>query len=403
MSGGSAGADLVKVHAVRAGGSADAGHTTARAMAEFGTDLSGRLPGAGDLVCSPWSAMVALAMAGVGARGETAAQLDRTLHAPRASVDPGLCWLEQRLEDRTGARKNASGKSGTVSLVSANSLWGQRGVSWHRPFLRTLAGDFGAGMHVVDYRSDPAAAAAAINTWAAARTHDRIKGLVAPAALDASTRLVLVNAIWFKAPWYQAFEENRTHRADFHRPGKGSSRVEMMSAELTATGYAAGDGWQAVRIPYAGNELAMTVVVPDAVDGLPAVERTLAGDGLARLLGQLQRAPVTLDLPRWTTRTDSDLTAALADLGMPIAFTPRADFSGMTSQERLSIRAVLQQAFIAVDEQGTEASAATAVTMRATAIAATPHRVVADRPFWYVLHDVPTGTPLFLGRVTDPG
>jgi serpin B len=227
--------------------------------------------------------------------------------------------------------------------------------------------------------------------------------LIPDGTLDELTRLVLVNAIWFKAPWHQAFEPTITRDLPFHRADGSTVDVPMMADAASHAGYAEGPGWRAASIPYAGQELAMAVFVPAPGHDVSDVEAALADGGLARALGSFaQDGAVDLLLPRWRTRTAAPLKEVLAALGMPTAFTDAADFSGMTHDERLLIQDALHQGFVAVDEEGTEAAAATAVVVGTTS-AELPQRVVhADRPFVFAIHDVATGVPLFLGRVVDP-
>lgn len=356
----------------------------------------------GNLVCSPYSVAVALAMTRNGARSSTATEMDRVLHAPPlAELNSGLNALTQRLDSRAGDRKRADGSTARVSLAAANSLWGQQGTLWEQAFLDTLASEYGAGMQVVDYAAGADGARQAINTWTSERTAGKIPQLVPAGVLDELTRLILVNAIHLKAPWEEPFAKEQTQRAAFTRADGSPVTVPMMSKLVKSARYATGPGWQAVELRYAGSQLAMAVVVPDQGQ-LATVQRGLDGAGLSRLLAGLRPSPVALSMPRWTFRTRAALGEVLGALGMPTAFTERADFSGMTAQESVVIAAVLHEAFIAVDEEGTEAAAATAVAMSLTSAPPPPLRITVDRPFMFVIHDVETATPLFVGRVDDP-
>jgi serpin B len=388
----------------RATGSEAAGAVAAAAVAAFGVDLYGRLATREEnVVISPWSVAVALAMTRTGAAGSTGTEMDRVLHGE--DLGPGLGRLDQALQSRVGRRENATGTKGDVGLESANSLWGQDGITWEHSFLEDLARDFGAGMNTVDYTADADGVAHQINAWTADRTHDRIKDLVPDGALDFMTRLVLVNAIWFKAPWYDAFEPEATRPQPFHRSDGTTADVAMMANLSPAYGFAQGTDWRAASLPYAGSELAMAVVVPQGDATLRDVEGALGGGGLARLLGSFEQpGGVDLLLPKWEFRTQAALKESLIALGMPTAFTDGADFTGMTHDQDLEIKDALHQGFIAVDEHGTEAAAATAVVMRTLSaqIAREPYVVHADRPFLFVVYDVATRLPLFLGRVADP-
>ncbi|ADP82623.1 serpin family protein [Pseudofrankia inefficax] len=375
----------------------------AAAVSAFSAELYRRLSAAatGNLICSPYSAVMALAMARAGAVGRTATELDTVLHAPTAGggdpLGPGLNALALTLDARAGARKDMHGAKATITLDVANALWGQDGEKWEAPFLTTLARHYGAGMRLVDYRADSAGAAKAINAWTSQQTKGRIPKIVD--GLDPSTRLVLANALYLRAPWNSPFGDAQP--APFTRLDGSVVQAQLMSVDAYDAGYATGPDWQAVDVPYAGGELAMAVILPDQ-GRFEAVRAALDGTALRRLLTGLQVTGVQLDLPKWTTRTRVRLDDALVALGMPTAFGDSADFSGMTTTERLSIASVPQEAFVAVDEHGTEAAAATAVVMGVSAIVAPRRKLTVDRPYLYVIHDRPTGTPLFLGHVTDP-
>jgi len=387
----------------RSATNASAVPATVDALQSFGADLYRRLADRpGNVVCSPYSVALALAMTRNGARGSTAAEIDRVLHAPAlAALNGGLNALGQHLDSRAGDRKRADGSTAKVSLAGASSLWGQRGIRWEQAFLDALAQDYGAGVRMVDYAGDADSARQAINAWTGARTAGRIPQLVPAGVLDRLTRLVLVNAISLKAPWEEPFKKAQTHHAPFTRADDSQVRVPMMRGLLRSAGHSTGPGWQAVDLRYAGSQLAMAVVVPDQ-GRLPALQGDLDGAALGRLLAGFRPGAVALSLPRWTFRARADLGDLLGALGMPTAFTNRADLTGMTAQERLLIAAVLHEAFIAVDEEGTEAAAATAVALRTTSAPPPPVRITVDRPFMFVIHDVETATPLFVGRVDDP-
>jgi serine protease inhibitor len=376
----------------------------ARAVQAFGTDLFRAMAlKEGNLLCSPYSVAVALGMTRNGARGSTAEEMDGVLHTTSAAeLNAGLNALTQHVESLAHERERPDGSVAKVTVDAANSLWGQHGVRWERPFLDALAESYGTGMRRVDYMHDSEAARQAINTWTSHQTHAKIPKLLPPGILDNTTRLVLVNAIYVKAPWAVPFEKTATRDGPFTRADGSIVSVPMMQSDSAAQlAYTRGPGWQAVDLPYDGGGLALAVVVPDAgrldeiVDGFDVAF-------IRAMLAGLQPTGVALRLPRWTFRTQVLLNEVLAGLGMPTAFTGRADFSGMTRDESLQIAAVVHEAFIAVDEQGTEASAATAVVMRLSSARLSTVELTVDRPFLFVLHDTATGTPLFIGRVSDP-
>lgn len=358
----------------------------------------------GNLVCSPYSVAVALAMTRNGARGATARQLDEVLQAPPLDrFNSGLNALSRLVESRAGEQVRADRSKATVSLAVANSLWGQRDTNWEPAFLTALARSYGAGMRLVDFKSQPEAARTLINGWTADRTHDRITDIIPPDVLDALTRLVLVNAIYLKAPWEEPFLPTKlTQPRPFQLADGSVVDADTMTGSLHSASFASGPGWRAARLPYAGRKLAMTVIVPDHPNS-DQLDRLLDQAMLAQILTSLRPVPLlSLQLPRWRFRLQIDLRSHLAALGMPIAFDPyRADFTGMTTDAQLYISHVLHQAFIAVDEEGTEAAAATAVVMSDMSMPVATILNV-DRPFLFVIHDIDTATPLFIGRVSDP-
>lgn len=353
-----------------------------------------------NLVLSPTSIATALAMVRAGARGATAEEMDRMLSV----TDPdglhrGMNALDQALAARSRTVQLGDGSPAQVSLESANSVWGQRDLGYEQAFLDTLASQYGAGLRVVDFEEDPEAARQAINDWVATETKDRIPELLPEGSIDTLTRLALVNAVYLKAPWLFPFDADATSPGPFTKLDGTTVDVPMMRLfELLP--YAKGEGWQAVSLPYAGGDLSMLVVVPDT---LPAFETTLTADRVAEIVGALSTGlQVNLQLPSWDTESALSLKDALAALGMPTAFTDAADFSGMTTEEALRIAEVIHQANITVDEEGTEAAAATAAIMRATSAPFETVDLTVDRPFVFALLDNETGAVLFLGRVVDP-
>jgi serpin B len=256
-----------------------------------------------------------------------------------------------------------------------------------------LAKEYGAGMRTVDFQA-PEAARALVNRWTAQQTHDRIPEILPKGSIDLMTRLVLVNALYFKAPWSAPFEKAATSPGAFHRSDGSEVQAQLMSSD-SAT-YVEGRHFRGARLAYAGDTLAMTVALPTGPEA--AALHELVGAGLAADQG----AGVRLTMPRWTYRIATGLKDALKALGMDVAFGGDANFSGMTTEVDLLISDVLHQTYVAVDEAGTEAAAATAVVMGETSAQLAPHELVLDRPFLYVIHDTAHGTPLFVGRVSDP-
>jgi len=395
------GLELVSSDAERTAGDPGGIPGVVAAMHRFAGGVYGALPTDENLVLSPYSIAVALGMTLTGAGGTTAEEM-RTVLGADDRFHAGLNALTAHVEGLAGRQERADGSKADIALDAANQLFGQRGVSWEQPFLDLLAEQYAAGVRTVNFETATEDARVLINDWVEEQTHDRIEDLIPEGVLDALTRLVLVNAIYLKAPWEVPFEKRLTAPGRFHRTDGSTVDVDLMSGPPVSAPLGAGDGWQAARLPYAGSRLAMTIVLPDA-GRFAEVEEVVAGGGLPDILAGGRPAQIDVRLPRWTSRTSAALKDVLQGLGMPTAFDPNhADFYPMTDDDLdLYISAVLHQGFIAVDEEGTEAAAATAVVVSETSAPMTTSFHV-DRPFLYVIHDVEHGTPLFLGRVLDP-
>lgn len=396
--------ELVMSDLRRSPGDPDAIPEVVAALHALAGGLYGRLAAEpGNLVLSPYSVAVALGMTLPGAGGRTAAEMRDVLGVTSdARFHGGLNALTTHVEGLAGPQERADGTKADLALDGANQLYGQNGVGWERDFLDLLAREYGAGLRTVDFQSASDEARVLINDWVAGRTQDLIPELIPAGALDHLTRLVLVNALYLKAPWESPFEKSLTESMPFHRPDGSSVDVDTMVQPMLTTTMSKGDGWRAARLPYAGRTLAMTLVLPDP-GRLREVERSLSSGGLAEVMSTGRRAMLDVRLPKWTFRTQAPLNDVLQQLGMRTAFDPKqADFRPMTEEDLdLYVSAVLHEGFIAVDEEGTEAAAATAVVMRDTSAPVTePFHV--DRPFLFAIHDAEYGTPLFLGRVDDP-
>jgi len=354
-----------------------------------------------NLVFSPLSIESALAMVRNGAAGETRAEMDEVLRAGTGdTLDRALNALDAALVSHEGP-VGTPPRTGEVGLRTSNALWAQDGFVLYAAFLDVLARHYGAGVNVVDFAEATEAARARINAYVAERTNDRIRDLLPPGAVNAETRTVLTNTVWFKAPWQTPL----LVRGDlpFNRSDGTVVRVPTVASgagqRFIAGGYGEGPGWKAAELPYLGGELSMVLIVPD---DLGAFETGLTGPGLTALTGGLNGRLQSIQMPRWQTRTATALPEQLAALGLRRAFTDAAEFPALSPQPT-RIDDVLHQAFIAVDEKGTEAAAATAVISGPTSLP-TPEGtpMVVDRPFLYAIRDVDTGAVLFLGRVLDP-
>lgn len=367
----------------------------------FAFDLYGTLKGqAGNLFFSPYSISQALAMTYAGARGETELQMSNILHygLPQTVLHPSFKSLGEELAQRG---EGAEGKdAGGFRLNVANALWGQKDYQFLASFTDLLAQNYGAGMQIVDYVTAVEEARTAINDWISQQTEGKIKDMIAPGVLDSMTRLVLTNAIYFNAAWETPFNERQTQDGPFTKLDGSQVQVPMM-AQTASLGYTEGEGYQAVELPYDGRELSMVLLLPPAGQ-FEAFEGSLNAAKAEAIVGALEPGQVMLTMPRFKFDSQFSLKDTLSQMGMPLAFTPEADFSGMTGNNDLSINAILHRAYVAVDEAGTEAAAATIVDMSLTSAPASPVEVKVDRPFLFFIRDSKTGAVLFLGRVVDP-
>lgn len=353
-----------------------------------------------NLAISPLSIRLALALAYAGAGGATAAQMAQALGYDLAGdrLHAAFNALDLAIEDRAGTFPGDGGEEHRLEISLSNALWGQAGFPVEQAFLDTLALDYGAGLRVVDFAAATEEARRAINDWVAGETNDRIPELLAPGVLTPVTLLVLTNTVYLLADWAFPFDSQATADGAFTRLDGSTVTVPLMHQMLNA-GYAAGDGWQAVDLPYAGGEVAMLVLVPD--EGRYPEAAASAAARFSEARGALTPVDVQLALPRFEFRTQASLPEALRALGMVDAFTAAADFRGISPEGGLFISDVVHEVFVSVNEAGTEAAAATAVVMgRGLPVAQVELGV--DRPFLFYLYDRPTGAVLFMGRVLDP-
>jgi serpin B len=355
----------------------------------------------GNIFFSPYSISLALAMTYAGARDTTAQQMADTLHyvLPQDRLHPAFNNLDEVLATRGQGAKGKDGKGFRLNIV--NAIWGQKGYEFLAQYLDLLAENYGAGMRLMDFIGASEASRLIINKWVSDQTEDRIKDLIPPRAIDSLTRLVLTNAIYFNAAWASQFEKGATQPGVFHLADGSEVKVPMMH-QVERLNYMDGDKFEAVELPYDGQELSMLVVVPDA-GKFAEVEKTMDAAQVNSVIKNLNGRQIALSLPAFKLESEFSLKKALSGMGMPLAFSDSADFSGMVGRKDLYISAVIHKAFIETDESGTEAAAATAVIMRATAMPAAPLEVKIDRPFIFLIRDIKTGTVLFIGRVMNPG
>ena len=364
----------------------------------FAIDLYGRLAGRqGNLFLSPYSIHSALTMTYAGARGETASQMAHALHfsLPSEQLHPASAQFIKSLEDRA----TANGKTG-YELVVANALWGQKGYPYQPAFLNLLTHNYNAGLQQVDF-AEFDAARQQINAWVEKQTRDKIKDLIAPGVITAQTRLVLTNAIYFKGAWAEPFRKEFTKEGPFQIDSDHTVQTELMHQQHEFP-YMETEDLQAVELPYAGRKLSMVVLLPKKIGGVAALEKQLTPEATDRWLAQLTSRHVDLTLPKFTMTGQFELSADLQAMGMTDAFLKEADFSGITTAEGLAISKVIHKAFVDVNEEGTEAAAATAVVMNFTGAPRRPEPPVvfcADHPFVFMIRDRQTNAILFMGRM----
>jgi len=355
----------------------------------------------GNLFCSPYSISLALAMTYAGARGQTEQQMAETLHflLQQDRLHPAFDGLDLELASRGEGAQGKDEKGFRLHIV--NAIWGQRDYVFLNDFLDVLAENYGAGLRLLDFAHEPEQSRVTINDWVSDQTEGKIKDLIPQGLIDALTRLVLTNAIYFNAAWLNPFDKGSTKDGTFHTL-EGSDVTVPMMAQTGSFNYAKGDGYQAVELPYDGRELSMIILLPDSGQFQP-FENSLDAVLVDSVVSDLEAGQVALTMPKFEFESELSLAKTLAAMGMPIAFSGDADFSGMTGNRELAISDVVHKGFVSVDEAGTEAAAATAVVMRLTAFPGEPVQVTVDRPFIFLIRDNETGTLLFMGRVVNPG
>jgi len=361
----------------------------------------------GNLFYSPHSISVALAMTYAGALGETAEEMATTLQflLEQDRLHPAFNWLDAELASRGEGAQGKDGEGFRLNIV--NAIWGQKDYEFLSEFLDVLAENYGAGLRILDFINETEQSRLTINDWVSAQTEDRIKDLIPQGAIDALTRLVLTNAIYFNAAWEYPFDENITANDLFYLLDGGQVTVPMMK-QTEAFGYADGEGYQAVELRYDvgelpdGKPLSMLIILPEEGQ-FEGFEEELLAQKVNDIIADLQFTEVALTMPKFEFESEFSLKDTLMSMGMQAPFSGAADFSGMTGNLGLAISDVLHKAFVSLDEAGTEAAAATAVIMKETAMPDQPVEVTIDHPFMFLIRDIETGTILFVGRVLNPG
>ncbi len=353
----------------------------------------------GNLFYSPYSISVALAMTFAGARAETERQMAETLHyrLSQEELHPALNALDLEMASR---EKDGEG----FRLNIANAIWGQSGYEFNPEFLDVLALNYGAGLRPLNFAEAPEESRTAINDWVAERTEERIKDLIPQGAIDWKTRLALTNAIYFNAAWHIPFQEGATRDRTFHLLDGAAVETPMMT-QTASFGYLQGDGYQAIDLLYMGEEMSMTLLVPDE-NKFSQFEAALDAGSVGSILKNIRPERLDLTMPLFDFESQVSLKETLKAMGMQDAFSSTdADFSGMDGRKCtedpacLIVTDVFHKGFVSVDEEGTEASAATGVLMGPTSM---PPQVTIDRPFIFLIRDIETEAILFVGRVVDP-
>lgn len=364
----------------------------------FALELYDRLKVAdGNLFFSPYSISTCLAMTYNGARGNTATQMAQTLHFATNQHQLAVSFGQLQKQLNNEQEKRA------FELNIANGIWAQKEHPFLPDYLSVAREWYGANLKQVDFRTDAEATREEINNWVSDKTKGKISNLIQPGLLAPATRLILVNATYFKGRWTSEFDRHNTIKSPFSLAP--AQKVEVPFMSITANfKYAEVEGLQVLELPYAGNDLAMVILLPTAIDGLKSVEAQFNEASLDRWLAQAREQKVELFLPKFKLAAQFSLANNLTEMGMPDAFSPQADFSGMDGGRDLYISAVVHKAFVEVNEEGTEAAAATGVVMRSMAVMRPRPTPIfrADHPFIFLIRDTRSGSILFLGRMADP-
>ncbi len=379
------------------GAAGDSSSTSvAHASNSFGLDLYARLrTQPSNLFLSPFSIETAMSMVSYGARGQTASQMAAVLHLPSNPEEARSGFANLLAALQSGASTQG------YRLDIANGLWSQKGYPFQQPYLDAMRSAYNAEIDSADFIHDAEAVRNQINSWVARRTQEKIKDLFPPSAFRPGTRLILANAIYFKGAWAQPFQPTHTHDASFTLVGGARIQVHLMQQQGSFKYIDAGT-FQVLELPYKGDTLAMDIFLPREVDGLAGFERDLTAGKLSDSLEKLHPAMVRVGLPRFTMTSSFELTRGLGDLGMPLAFSRGADFSGISERgKELFLSTVVHKAYVDVNEQGTEAAAATGVGVTAAAVIRYTDFIV-DHPCFFLIRDLSSGAILFLGRLDNP-
>ena len=363
----------------------------------FAMKLYGQLKADGkNLFISPYSISTALAMTYAGARHKTETEMGRVLgfRESREKIHQGFMKII--------ADTNSIEEKGAIELAVANSLWAQYDYVFERNFVDILNVHYGTKLNLVDYKTAPKEAETKINTWVLEKTKEKIDNIIPTGSLTPATRLILVNAIYFKGDWKNTFQIKQTRDKPFWLNSDKSVDTPMMRQRKNYN-YAENETLKAIELPYEGDDVSMIIFLPKSKDGLVEMENRLVSEGFDTILSNMRRKEVDLLLPKFKLTYTSKLKGTLEKMGMKDAFDPKkADFTGINNKKDLFISEVIHKAFVAVDEKGTEAAAATAVMLITTDIAERPKTFQADHPFVFMIRENHNNSILFLGRIADP-
>jgi serpin B len=354
----------------------------------------------GNIFYSPYSLSLALAMTYAGANGETEQQMADTLYFMLEQEDLHAAFNKLALE-LASRGEGAEGKDEEgFRLNIVNAIWGQKDYEFLSEYLDVLAENYGAGLRILDFINETEESRITINDWVSNQTEGRIEELIKKGIISSLTRLVLTNAIYFNAAWQYPFDEENTSDALFHLLNGEDVSVPMM-VQTEEFGYAEGNGYQVVELPYDGGELSMIILLPEE-GSFEELEGSLNAQMIEEIIGKIEMADVALAMPKFEYESEFSLKETLEAMGMTDAFSYAADFSGMTGNYDLFIKDVVHKAFVSVDEAGTEAAAASAVIIDLKAAPGEPVEVTVDSPFIFLIRDIQTETILFIGRVVNP-
>jgi serpin B len=347
--------------------------------------------GGGNIFFSPYSISVALAMTSEGARRKTAEEMQSVLHFPEDDTirRSAFAWLYN----------NMNKEEKEYILSTANALWAHEDYEFLDEYFDLIEQYYMGKVTNLDFVNEAEKSRVTINTWVEEQTNGKIKDLIPKGKISDLTRLVLTNAIYFKGNWLKQFDAEKTKEQDFRVSPEQTVKAQMMSMTGETFNYTATQDLQVLELPYEGENLSMLILLPGE-GGLDSVEESLTLENLVNWRNSLSEQEINIHIPKFKFETKYDMGDTLEEMGMPSAFNPDvADFSGMDGTKRLSIKFVIHQGFVEVNEKGTEAAAATAVGI---GIESAPPSFYADHPFIFLIQDRESGNILFMGRVTDP-